>query len=63
MYGITSEQIIKSAENLITNYGMKPFSAYSLVYEKSAEMAEVMERICETKQNMKERMDGIKKGI
>jgi len=43
MYGTNSKEIVQATDDLIKNYGMEPFSAYELVYAKSAEMSDVFE--------------------
>jgi len=60
MYGTNSEDIIKSANKLINDYGMKPLAAYDIVYQQSAKMAEVFELIAKQKKALNNRMVRIK---
>lgn len=56
LYGFNSEEVVKAADTLIKDYGMKPLAAYTLVYEKSAEMEEVLTGFQKVIQTMRERI-------
>lgn len=56
MIEVDSKRIVDDANHLIMNYGISPYNAYIMVYEKSAEMEELNNRIQQTKQSLHREM-------
>lgn len=56
MIEVDSKRIVDDANHLIINYGVSPYDAYIMTYEKSAELEETLHKIQQTKQSLHREM-------